>query len=256
MSKRLGLVSLASMDATTRQDMEQLSNPRKLPCAAGAKCEACVGSCQPLPPIMGPPGTGQNSGCDIDYGGSHQSWIERTRYSVPGSQREVLLYRNNHSKETAYFCFSARAGPHEPWSEPAPSGIPDSTSNMNAGTLPDGRVFLLSNPSTRATLVMSLSRDGYNFSHAYDIAACDRAPFSNPSQPNGCKRRNTDPGVGFGVGFACIGLVVTVVIIESEEGMYVIVVLFKFIFLFRKNRTLPPSQSMCFNINKTTGRSV
>ena len=117
-----------------------------------------LGSCQPLPPIMGPPGTGQDSGCDIDYGGSHQSWIERTRYSVPGSQREVLLYRNNHSKETAYFCFSTRADTKEQWSKPAPSGFPDSTSNMNAGTLPDGRIFVLSNPSTRATLAMSSCR--------------------------------------------------------------------------------------------------
>ena len=40
----------------------------------------------------------------------------------------------------------------------------------------------------------------YNFSEAYDIASCERAPFSNPSQPDGCKRRNTHPGVvGFGV---------------------------------------------------------
>jgi hypothetical protein len=199
-SARLGLVSLESMDAITRTDVAELSNPRQLPCVAGAKCEACVGSCQPLPPIMGAPaGKNQQKGCDIDYEGTRQSWIERTRYTVPGSQREILLYRNNHSKETAYFCFSTRAGPHEPWSEPAPSGIPDSTSNMNAGMLPDGRIFVLSNHATRATLVLSLSHDGYNFSHAYDIAACDRAPFSNPSQPNGCKRRNIHPGVGFGV---------------------------------------------------------
>ncbi len=198
-SKRLGLVSLASMDATTRNDVAQLDRPETLPCAAGTKCEACVGSCQPLPPIMGPPGTGQQKGCDIDYEGSHQSWIERTRYSVPNSQREILLYRNNHSKETAYFCFSTRGGPNEQWSNPAPSGIPDSTSNMNAGALPDGRIFVLSNPSTRATLVISLSDDGYNFSRAYDIASCHRAPFSNPAQRDGCTRRNTNPGVGYGV---------------------------------------------------------
>ena len=70
---------------------------------------------------------------------------------------------------------------------------------MNAGVLPNGRIFVLSNPSTRATLVMSLSDDGYNFSQAYDIASCHRAPFSNPAQPDGCKRRNINPGVGYGV---------------------------------------------------------
>ena len=207
-SKRLGILPLASMDATTRNDIAELSNPAMLPCASGAKCEACVGSCQPLPPMMGAPGTGQQKGCDIDYEGSQQSWIERTRYTVPGSQREVLLYRNNHSKDTAYFCFSTRAAPSESWSEPAPSGIPDSTSNMNAGALPDGRIFVLSNPSTRATLVMSLSEDGYNFSQAFDIASCSRAPFSNPAQPDGCKRRNTNPGAGYGVCYPQ-GVVVT-----------------------------------------------
>jgi hypothetical protein len=198
-SKRLGLLSLTSMDAMTQNDVAELSNPDTRPCDAGTKCEACIGSCQPLPPIMGPPGTGQQKGCDIDYEGSHQSWVERTRYSVPNSQREILLYRNNHSKETAFFCFSTRAGPNDRWSEPAPSSIPDSASNMNAGVLPDGRIFVLSNPRTRATLVMSLSDDGYNFSQAFDIASCNRAPFSNPAQPDGCKRRNTNPGDGYGV---------------------------------------------------------
>ena len=197
-SKRQGLVALASMDAVTQQDIAVLANPSVLPCAVGSKCEACVGSCQPLGPLMGPPGTHQQKGCDIDARGTGQPWIERTRYSVPGSQSEVLLYRQNRSKDTAYFCFSARAGPSAQWSEPAPSGIPDSTSNMNAGMLPDGRVFVLSNPSTRATLVISLSHDGFDFSQAFDVASCHRAPFSDPrpptSQPDGCTRRNTDSG--------------------------------------------------------------
>ena len=131
-SLRLGLVSLTSMDATTQQDIAELSNPHVPPCAAGAKCEACVGTCQPLSPMMGPPSTKQNTGCDIDYEGARQSWIERTRYTVPNSKKsEVLLYRNNHSKETAYFCYSSRDSETAQWSEPAPSGIPDSTSSKS-----------------------------------------------------------------------------------------------------------------------------
>jgi hypothetical protein len=69
---------------------------------------------------------------------------------------------------------------------------------MNAGVLPDGRVFLLSNPSTRETLVISLSHDGFNFSHAFDLASCNRAPFCDPrpptSQPDVCTRRNPSSG--------------------------------------------------------------
>ena len=103
----------------------------------------------------------------------------------------IQYVRTQFTPSLDFECFTPRAG------------IPDSVSNMNAGTLPDGRVFVLSNPSTRATLVMSLSDDGFNFTTAYDIASCSRAPFSDPrpptSQPDGCKRRNTHPGVGFGV---------------------------------------------------------
>ena len=103
--------------------------------------------------MMGPlPPRAQQPGCDIDYEGAWQSWVERTRYTVPGAGREVLLYRNNHSQATAYFCYSTRGGPGAAWSEPAPSGIPDATSNMTAGQLPDGRVFLLSNPSSPAPM--------------------------------------------------------------------------------------------------------
>jgi hypothetical protein len=197
-SERRGLVPLTSMDATTQQDIAQLDDPQNLPCAAGAKCEACVGGCQRLEPLIGPPGTGQRAGCDIDAAGTRQSFIERSRYTVPGGHSEVLLYRQKRSKDTAYFCFSARDGPTAQWSEPAPSGIPDCTSNMNAGVLPDGRVFVLSNPSTRETLVISLSHDGFNFSHAFDLASCNRAPFSDPrpptSQPDGCTRRNPSSG--------------------------------------------------------------
>lgn len=196
-SKHRGLVPLASMDATTRQDIAELGNTRELPCDTGTKCEACMGSCQPLVPIMGSPGRNQRTGCDID-GRATQAFIERSRYTVPDSQSEVLLYRQ--AKTLKYFCFSMRGSPTTKWSEPAPSGIPDSTSNMNAGVLPDGRVFVLSNPSTRETLVISLSHDGFNFSRAFDVASCHRAPFSDPdpptSQPDGCKRRNTASGHG------------------------------------------------------------
>ena len=192
-SARLGLLSLADTDAQTRADVAELSKPRSLPCAAGGKCEACVGSCQPLPPLMGQPPRGQAAGCDVDEYGLKQSWVERTRYTVPGSgagsfASEVLLYRNNKTK--AYLCFAERAGAAADWSEPAPAGFPDSGSNLNAGTLPDGRVFVLSNSFERRQLVLSLSRDGYHFTRAFDVAACSRAPFSSAAQPDGCRRRN------------------------------------------------------------------
>ena len=103
----------------------------------------------------------------------------------------MLLYRNN--KTMHYLCFAERSGTAADWSEPAPVAFPDSGSNINAGTLPDGRVFVLSNLRSRQQLVLSLSRDGYSFDVALDVAACTRAPFSSATQPDGCRRRNPGP---------------------------------------------------------------
>lgn len=43
-------------------------------------------------------------------------------------------------------CYSTRNGENGEWSLPAPSGLADIHSNTNAGSLPDGRVYLLHNP--------------------------------------------------------------------------------------------------------------
>jgi hypothetical protein len=68
---------------------------------------------------------------------------------VPHSPADVLLYRNkpktllpleNHTLWSSY-----RIAPGEPWIGPFKTNITDDTSNINAGTLPDGRVFLVSN---------------------------------------------------------------------------------------------------------------
>jgi hypothetical protein len=221
-SARLGLLSLAATDAQTRADVAELSRPQSVPCAAGAKCEACVGSCQPLPPLMGSPPQGQAAGCDVDEYGLNQSWVERTRYTVPASNRsEVLLYRN--SKTMHYLCFAERSGTAADWSEPAPAAFPDSGSNINAGTLPDGRVFVLSNLRSRQQLVLSLSRDGYHFDVALDVAACTRAPFSSATQPDGCRRRN--PGVGSGPQYpqaVVVGRSLFVAVSNNPEDIWVL----------------------------------
>ena len=77
--------------------------------------------------------------------------------SVPGSSADVLLYRNkpktlrplaNHTLWSSY-----RTAPDKPWLGPFKTNITDDTSNINAGLLPDGRVFLVSN------VMLNLLRD-------------------------------------------------------------------------------------------------
>ena len=48
---------------------------------------------------------------------------------------------------------SYRTAPDQPWQGPFKTNITDDTSNINAGTLPDGRVFLVSN------VLLNLLRD-------------------------------------------------------------------------------------------------
>ena len=85
------------------------------------------------------------------------------------------------------------------WSWPLPTEIPDVDSNINAGSLPDGRIYLLSNPVVASTtrrnpLVISLTDDGTNFDRAMVVASCLAPPYSRPGQPDGCKMRNASTG--------------------------------------------------------------
>ena len=84
-------------------------------------------------------------------------------------------------------------------SGPLPTEIPDVDSNINAGSLPDGRVYLLSNPVIASTtrrnpLVISLTDDGTNFARAMVVANCLAPPYSRPGQPDGCQMRNAGAG--------------------------------------------------------------
>src|SRR5205085_200239 len=93
------------------------------------KCEACSGGCQAWPSI---PARLQLSN-------------ERTHYTRPGpgGPEDVLLYRSKSNR--LFASVRGPGGAAAAWSEPAPTDIPDDNANVNAGTLADGRVFLLSN---------------------------------------------------------------------------------------------------------------
>lgn len=77
--------------------------------------------------------------------------------SVPGTSADVLLYRNKPKNllplENHTLWSSFRTSPGGTWYGPYKTNITDDTSNINAGTLPDGRVFLVSN------VLLNLLRD-------------------------------------------------------------------------------------------------
>ena len=163
----------------SKADLARLGDRDALPCATGAeagtlKCEACVGSC------------GATTKC------------ERTHYTVPprathgvasisgrrggggsgsnGGGGEIILQRTHDRKLNA----SYRANSTSPWTHQVATSIPDVNANLNSGTLPDGRAFLVSNPCPkngqghdRDPLVVSTAADGFKFDRAVGVMSCE-----------------------------------------------------------------------------------
>ena len=189
---RLEIRTLPQMDPETQGDVASLLGGAR-PCQANAtKCEYCAGGCQDLRAV-GVEGVE----CAVeDVGGP---WVERAHWIVPsdsssgnngGGSTDILVYRSSRSS----FCFSQR---HQGgnWSALNTTRLPETHSNMNAGTLPDGRVYLLHNPvsgpSERDPLVISLSSDGYSFDTAYVALSCHLPPVNRTGQAtDGCKRHH------------------------------------------------------------------
>jgi hypothetical protein len=145
--------TLAAMDATTRADIEPLQGPHTVsaaPCRADqtgtTKCEWCPGGCQPF--------------VDIPYDDAITN--ERAYYRSPGLKSDVLLYRSQADSFSFYASTRSLTSDGDAgdggsggsgvarWSAPAPTNIPNVKSNLDAGLLGDGRVFLASNPVTPA----------------------------------------------------------------------------------------------------------
>ena len=67
----------------------------------------------------------------------------------------------------------------ESWSPPALTNIPDSRSKQCAGSLPDGRVFWVGNPTgnkSRRILALAISENGYRFDKAFLLAGPEELP--------------------------------------------------------------------------------
>jgi hypothetical protein len=133
--------ALPQMDLQTQADLASVSESfaaGATPCAelkdGTLKCEACRGGCQVWDTIP------------FDIGMSN----ERTHYVLPESKgmQDMILYR---SGKTHTLWASKRNGTAQSgWSPVVETNIPNDKSNLNAGPLPDGRLYLVHNPVTPA----------------------------------------------------------------------------------------------------------
>lgn len=180
-SNALGIEPIGKQDKTTQADVATLNDPDKLPCVSPSdgclKCEACEGGCQPW--------------SDVNLVN------ERTHYKIAGAAgvkqtsppvgSDIILYR---SREHRLYVAVREVGSAN-WSTPLETDIPDENSNFNAGVLPDGRRFLVSNAndgaSIRDPLTIATSADGTDFDTVNAVFSCTQ--LGQPDQPNGCVAR-------------------------------------------------------------------
>jgi hypothetical protein len=171
-SKREGIVTSAAMDQETQQDVATLTNWSRLPCDTAhgtTKCEACINGCDSNQnsSMLWRPASGLGAG-EVLGGGA-----EYTHYTVPNSTTEVILHRT----KKHHMAFTFRPHPLDTWSALMDTDIPDVDANLNAGRLPDGRIYLVSNACPknadgRDPLTVSTSTNGWDFNRSVGVMSC------------------------------------------------------------------------------------
>jgi hypothetical protein len=133
-TKMLNIKTIVQMDSETQKDIMPLT-ATDVPCESSnktgtLKCEACKGGCQLW---------------------NHIPWEsrmsnERTHWELPGGGGDVIAYRS----EDHYLWATVRRHStlQSDWPPIQRSDIPNDSSNLNGGSLPDGRVYLVHNPVT------------------------------------------------------------------------------------------------------------
>lgn len=168
-SIREGIVPSSKMDSETQLDVATLSNWSQVPCGGNQtlKCEACV------------------NGCDDNQNVFIGGGAEYTHYNIPNSTVEIILHR---TKENT-FSYTYRENNKNLWSKMETTNMPNDRSNLNAGVLPSGEIFLVHNPCVggpdkRDPVVLATSIDGYNFNKAVAVMSCH-----NLSSTSKCGKR-------------------------------------------------------------------
>mmetsp|Transcript_8118 Transcript_8118/g.10499 ORF Transcript_8118/g.10499 Transcript_8118/m.10499 type:complete len:378 (-) Transcript_8118:168-1301(-) len=190
------IVGFKDMDNETQSILEPfLNNPEKVsPCDPSqeftTKCEWCENGCQ----ITDYPAPLENERChyivprnkssisSVLNDKDEEEAVEEDDESEIDSQVDVILYRSRIAGEVNHLYTGTRNGTSSDWSNITETNIADDVSNINAGNLPDGRVYLVSNAMVnvvRDPLYVSISEDGYKFDSTYVVASCEMDVFKS-----------------------------------------------------------------------------
>lgn len=199
-----GVKTLDQMDAQTQSDIATLADFSRLPCPGpgdgSLKCEACL------------------DGCEGPLNRANMT-RELTHYPLPGDAGDVLFYRvPTQDKLKLAASVRLRGGN---WSAAQITSISDDHANINAGRLPDGRVYLLSNTMPfvyRDPLFLSTSTDGFGWSTLTALTSCEEKVYTAPDQPYGCLFRHQGGAKQSGCEYPQ-GMSVTA---PGKEGFYAI----------------------------------
>jgi hypothetical protein len=203
------VTTVLQQDAETQLDISTLTptavNPPCPPSGSSgtSKCEFCPGGCQPW-------------AIPLNVSSLEN---ERSHYSVPNSTVDVLLYRSHN--RVLYASTRQQVGLN--WTVPVPTTITDTVANFNAGNLPDGRPYLVSNAMItliRDPIYLSISSNGWAFDSNAAIGSCEQSEiFANPpEQPWGCLYRYQGGAKEGGIQYPQAALVTQ----PGVEGLYVI----------------------------------
>ena len=187
-----GIPTVLAMPQQTQADVALLLvNSSYAPCAQGGalqggtqekgattKCEFCPLGCQNWTEATQNASTIEN---------------ERSHYLLPGGDSDVILYRSHGAHVPNFLYASVRPAFSAPWPAPQQTNITDDVANFNAGNLPDGRAFLVSNAlitAVRNPLFLSTTdASNLRFVSTSVISSCEMPLFSTPKQPVGCLQR-------------------------------------------------------------------
>ena len=127
-------------------------------------------------PIYTDDPTGLTGWKEAAFPGGEGLPLEPSQYMAPDG-RLVMFFRDQASSFLKLASVSDDRG--ESWSPPALTNIPDSRTKQCAGSLPDGRVFWVGNPTgnkSRRILALAISENGYRFDKAFLLAGPEELP--------------------------------------------------------------------------------
>ena len=225
-----------NMDETTYEDLKDIlkSNNVNPPCntfeSGSMKCEWCKGGCMLYDTIpFDLKITNERAHYKFNFNSYANYMYKNTNIKYNGGDNnigDVLLYRSENTKHILYASIRLNNSYNQnDWSELYETNIPNDNTNLNAGTLNDGKVYLAFNPVVRDEktlhrdpLCISTSNDGGAHFNKIGVAlTCHDLPRGDAS--SSCKPL-FNHNVNYGVSYPQV-LQVVQPAPEDHQGLYI-----------------------------------